>query len=122
MKQILLTMIFVILVTSCNSYFYRGKETWPTMPISQETTPVVIAQTMVRFVDSTGAILQVFHFVQEPNTIRLTLPDHSELTLTSAVSASGARYTSSDGWEFWEHQQGCTLSKGDSLLFRGKMQ
>ncbi len=66
---------------------------------------------------STGEILSAA-FDLGRKQVTVNLPDGRVVTLSAAVSASGARY--SDGTEtFWEHQGTASFFQGEKLLFEG---
>jgi membrane-bound inhibitor of C-type lysozyme len=57
-------------------------------------------------------------FDLDRNVVVVRLPDATVVTLPSAISASGARY--SDGKQtFWEHQDVGRYFIGETLLFEG---
>lgn len=59
-------------------------------------------------------------FDQAAEKVTLRLPGGEIITLPSAISASGARY--SDGSRtFWEHQGAGRYFVGDKMLFEGKL-
>jgi len=47
----------------------------------------------------------------ESKTVSLTLPSGESVMLNSAPAASGARYTASNGMEFWTHQGEATFTR-----------
>jgi len=92
------------------------------VPIREKNNPRIMVQPMVSFKDSLGVFVQVFHFISEPEKIRVTIPDGSDIFLNQAMAASGVRYTNEQGFEFWEHHGEATLSINDSTFFVGKLQ
>lgn len=109
----------VLLTVACASESKKSS----TAPESHnlDTMPIMIPQPMVFYRDSAGVTLQVFHFISEPEKIRVTAPDGSNQFLLQAESASGVRYTNPEGYEFWEHQGEGSYSIGDSTIFVGPM-
>lgn len=59
-------------------------------------------------------------FDLDRNTVVVRLPDANTITLPSAMSASGARY-SDERHTFWEHQGVGRYFVGEKLLFEGKL-
>lgn len=51
-------------------------------------------------------------------SVRLVLPDKTEVKLYRAVSGSGTRYTNETA-EWWEHQGAATYSVAGTNVFRG---
>ncbi|MEI8354807.1 MAG: protease inhibitor I42 family protein [Deltaproteobacteria bacterium] len=73
--------------------------------------------TVARYLSSAGKTAAA-SFDLGRNLVTVTLPDGRCVTLPSAPSASGARY--SDGREsFWEHQGVGRFFKGEKLIFEG---
>lgn len=87
------------------------------------TVAVTVAEPHVNsasYRSSQGEVLQA-SFDLDLNQVTVLLPDGRSVTLLSAPSGSGARY--SDGTEtFWEHQGIGRFFKGDTVLFEGALQ
>lgn len=70
------------------------------------------------YISDHGKVLTA-SFDNASSTVTIELPEGKKLTLPSAQSASGSRYSDND-MTFWEHQSSVTLYKGEELVFAGK--
>jgi len=117
--KVLFIVPYALLALSCAHNASRQEVFVQEEVVSQ---PYIIPQPLVVFLDSVGRELHVFHFVNSPESIRVTLLDGSEQLLRQVPAASGVRYENSLGYELWEHQGQCALRLHGELLFSGSMQ
>ncbi len=76
-----------------------------------------------RFLSEDGVVVTAVYSLpgRAPHraTVRLSLPDKTQVELHRATSGSGARYTN-DAAEWWEHQGEATYVVDGTNVFRGK--